>query len=388
MANKKISELETATSPLTGTEYVLGIQNGVSVKLPVLPSGKVSGAIEIAPITVINTNEILYLSSSYLGVIPSNSYIGSGTTITVFEGNVQLTYDGVGTSAGTWHATAIPTNVTVGSASSVDGKLIVGNLSEISNSIDNSLIIYNITGKRLDGTDFAETTKQIISKVKAGVSGPIGDPGPPGPVGSSLTFIQIDSPVIVKDAVDAETYGTYSTIVIQGKKSDTTTVNYGWITVTPNGSTESGTAINTAITPYSYTLTNNSGVSSVIVRMYNQSAVSGATLLDTQHLNVVYRGLTGQAYQVSIESSNGTEFRVGENTSTLLKARLFLNGVEITDSTPASWFSWRRASIVNDSPPNDDASWNSLYTTGYKQVLIYVDTVDSKATFFCDIISP
>ena len=382
MANKKISELETATSPLTGTEYVLGIQNGVSVKLPVLPSGLVSGAIENAPITVINTNEILYLSSSFLGVIPLNSYIGSGTTITVFEGTTQLTYDGVGTSAGNWHATAIPTNVTVGSASSVGGKLIIGDLSGISNSIDNSLIIYNITGKRLDGTDFAETTKQVISKVKGGMTG---DPGPPGPI---LTFIEIDSPVIVKDAVDAETYGTYSTIVIQGKKSDTTIINYGWITVTPNDSTESGTAIDTDITPYSYTLSSNSGASSVTVKMYDQSTVSGAVLLDTQQVTVVFRGLTGQAYQVSIESSNGTEFRVGQALTTTLKARLFLNGVEITDSTPASWFKWRRVSRYPDPYPNDDDTWYYNYLSGYKEITVNIDEVDSQATFFCDIVSP
>lgn len=378
MTTKKISEFNTASSPLSGTEYLLGIQNGETVKMPVLPTGIVSGGTPEAPINITNHNDVIHLSASYTGEI--TSYVGSGTTITVLEGIDILTYDGVGENPGTWTATATATNVVVGSFTAVDGTLVVGNHSGISINIDNSLIVYNIIGKRLDGTSFTGSTKQAISKTKSGA---------PGPSSSIvLTYIETDSPVIVKDAVDAATAGTYSTIVIQGKKTDVDTINYGWVTVTPNNATESLTAIDTAITPYSYTLSGTSGASGVTIKMYDQSNVFGANLLDTQHINVVYKGLPGLAYQVAVESSNGTEFRVGENSSTLLTARIFLNGVEITDSTPASWFRWRRTSMVPNPPPNDDATWNSLYSTGFKQVLIYVDDVDSKATFFCDIISP
>lgn len=378
MTTKKISEFSTASTPLIGNEYVLGIQNGVTVKMPVLSTGIVSGGTPEAPINITNYNDVLQLSASYTGVIAS--YVGSGTTITVLEGTQQLTYDGYGLNPGTWTATATATNVVVGSFTVVDGTLVVDNHSGISNNIDNSLIVYNIVGKRLDGTSFTGSTKQAISKAKTGA------PGPSTPI--VLTYIETDSSVIVKDAVDAATAGTYSTIVVQGKKTDGGTINYGWVTVTPNNALESETVINTAITPYSYTLSDTSGASGITIKMYDQSNVFQATLLDTQYIGVVYKGLPGLAYQVVVESSNGTEFRVGENSSTLLTARLFLNGVEITDSTPASWFRWRRASMVPAPPPNDDATWNSLYSTGYKQVLIYVDNVDSKATFFCDIISP
>ncbi|MER9496390.1 hypothetical protein NKI86_32065, partial [Mesorhizobium sp. M0320] len=95
----------------------------------------------------------------------------------------------------------------------------------------------------------------------------------------------------------------------------------------------------------------------------------------------------GTNFQVTIESSNGQIFRVGQAQNTTLSARLFKNGAEVTAVTPASWFRWRRVSIIPLGPPNDDATWNSLYATGYKQVNINVDAVNARATFFADIIS-
>jgi len=95
----------------------------------------------------------------------------------------------------------------------------------------------------------------------------------------------------------------------------------------------------------------------------------------------------GLSFVLTVESTNGTTFRVGQNTSTLLKGRLFKNGAEVTDVTPAAWFRWRRVSAIPQAAPNDDATWNAAYQTGYKQVSISVDSVYARATFFCDIIS-
>lgn len=95
----------------------------------------------------------------------------------------------------------------------------------------------------------------------------------------------------------------------------------------------------------------------------------------------------GLSFVLTVESTNGTTFRVGQNTSTLLKGRLFKNGAEVTDVTPAGWFRWRRVSAIPQAAPNDDATWNAAYQTGYKQVSISVDSVYARATFFCDIIS-
>jgi hypothetical protein len=95
----------------------------------------------------------------------------------------------------------------------------------------------------------------------------------------------------------------------------------------------------------------------------------------------------GFSFILTIESTNGTAFRVGGGTSTTLIARLFKNGADVTDVTPAGWFRWRRVSAIPQSSPNDDATWNALYAAGYKQVSISVDSVYARATFFCDILS-
>jgi len=96
----------------------------------------------------------------------------------------------------------------------------------------------------------------------------------------------------------------------------------------------------------------------------------------------------GQLFQLTVESTNGTTFRVGQAVTTILKARLFKNGAEITDVTPTGWFRWRRVSAIPMGPPNDDATWNAAYAAGYRQVSVSVDDVAARATFFCDILSP
>ena len=331
------------------------------------------------PITIENPNSTHAFSAENDGTVPSGSYTDSGTTITVYEGAKVLLYDGTGTSSGTWKTTTTPTNITVGTLTDSGTYLSVGAHSGVEYNIDSSSIIYSIIGKRYDGTSFNTETRQTFSKSKAGGSSVL-------PI---LYAIETDTPVIVKDAPSASSVGTYTPITIQGKKTDNiTTSNYGWVTVTTNLGTEATTATNTATSPYVLSLTETSGVSSITIKMYNQATVSGAILLDTQVVDVVYKGDVGQSYQVVIESSNGTEFKVGQASTTTLKARLFLNGEEITVSTPASWFKWRRVSMYPDPYPNDDDTWYYNHLSGYKEITVNIDEVDSQATFFCDIISP
>lgn len=97
------------------------------------------------------------------------------------------------------------------------------------------------------------------------------------------------------------------------------------------------------------------------------------------------KGDQGISYDVEIESTNGIIFRPGQARTTLLIAHVFLNGVEITDQLPASRFRWRRVSYYPREHPNDDATWNAMYAQGYKQISVTVDSVESRATFFCDI---
>jgi hypothetical protein len=100
----------------------------------------------------------------------------------------------------------------------------------------------------------------------------------------------------------------------------------------------------------------------------------------------VAKGEDGVDLSVKIESTNGTVFRVGQGRSTTLIARVFRNGVDVTDSISETKFRWIRVSLDAQLPPNDDATWNSLYAQGYKQILVGVDDVYAKATFHCQII--
>jgi hypothetical protein len=111
----------------------------------------------------------------------------------------------------------------------------------------------------------------------------------------------------------------------------------------------------------------------------------GSTVM-TLHEELVPVVSDGISYTVKIESTNGDTFRVGQPTTTLLKAHVFRNGVEVTNSIPDSNFRWRRISLEDPLPPNNDAAWNAAYATGYKQISLTIDSVFNRATFHCDIL--
>ncbi len=212
-------------------------------------------------ITAVLSNDTHVLPSASDGTV--TDYSNSGTTITIYDGTSVLTYDGVGTAAGSWKVTTSVTNITVGTLTGSGTYLTVGVQSGVSTSIDTASIIYTISGTRINGVSFSMTAQQSFAKSKAAVS----------------------------------------------------------------------------------------------------------------------------PYTVVISSTNGNDFRVGQGKTTTLIAYVFQGGVDITSTLLASQFRWRRVSIIAESYPNDDTTWNADYATGYKQVSVSVDLFFSKATFFCDIMS-
>lgn len=101
----------------------------------------------------------------------------------------------------------------------------------------------------------------------------------------------------------------------------------------------------------------------------------------------VAKGEDGIDYDVQIESTNGTVFRVGQARTTMLIARVFRNGFEVTDLIDSSKFKWVRVSLDPKPAPNDDATWNATYAQGYKQIMVSVDDVHARATFHCQILN-
>lgn len=119
------------------------------------------------------------------------------------------------------------------------------------------------------------------------------------------------------------------------------------------------------------------------VRVLAQLVHQGRSYEAEQEISQV--AADGGAYTTVIESSKGTVFRPGEPATTLLVAHVFHNGVEVTDLIDQARFRWRRFSAFPQPAPNDDATWNALYATGYKQISLTIDAVNIRATFHCDI---
>lgn len=97
------------------------------------------------------------------------------------------------------------------------------------------------------------------------------------------------------------------------------------------------------------------------------------------------KGSDATAYVVVITSSIGTVFRVGEGRQTTLRANVFCNGEDVTDTIPPGAFRWRRRSLFPREPPYDDETWNALYSAGYAQITVDVDDIQARAVFTCDI---
>jgi len=89
---------------------------------------------------------------------------------------------------------------------------------------------------------------------------------------------------------------------------------------------------------------------------------------------------------VVIESTNGDKFKPGQSTSTTLKARLFRNGIEVTDEVPESNFRWIKKSFFDD--PVGDSLWNSNHQGGYREVEVTTDLVNCRATYTVEITEP
>lgn len=99
----------------------------------------------------------------------AGNYAGSGTTLRVFQGVTELTYDGVGTAAGSWTATVTGSSITRGSLTDSGAHLTVGDHSAM--TADTATVTFAISGKTLTGAAFSFTKLQTLSKSKAGPSG-------------------------------------------------------------------------------------------------------------------------------------------------------------------------------------------------------------------------
>ena len=246
-----------------------------------------------------------------------------------------------------------------------------------------------------NGVDQAQLA-QAVSNAVAGVT--IGAPGTPGATGATGAT---GAPAVsyVLDIADGRTSVIYdadganplpvmtpfTAVLYKDGIPVTVDILYNWYIAHPATSLLSGTSNFNSFTP---TLASSFDATKPDNSVSLTVSADGRVFTAVEPVAITRIGATGSsASAVMIESTNGDEFRVGEGRETTLIAHVFQGGTDITAALSPAQFRWRRVSIVNGQPPNDDDTWNALYASGYKQITVSVDAVFSKATFFCDILS-
>lgn len=122
-------------------------------------------------VSAILSNDTHTLPAASDGTVGAGSYVNSGTTIRVFDGTREVSYDAVGTTNGTWKVVATPTDIVVGTLTDSGKYLTVGVQSGVTAGTDTASISYAVTGKTFNGSDISITVQQSFSKSKAGSNG-------------------------------------------------------------------------------------------------------------------------------------------------------------------------------------------------------------------------
>jgi hypothetical protein len=233
----------------------------------------VEGKSGVSSLQVVLSNEAHTIQANSDGTVPTASYTGSGTTIKVYEGQTELTYDGFGIANSTWKITSSASGITSGTLTDSGTYLTVGDSSNM--TTDAATITYTISGKTSSGTAFSTTKVQSFSKSKAGVTGATGAAGPAIVlIASKQAFTFTDN---VLDASQADV--TFTVV----KHNTTETVTWTSVPSLVSGTGDSNTlsaASFGANTQVVVTVTTPSGLTDkiTIVRLNKSTAAAGATV--------------------------------------------------------------------------------------------------------------
>lgn len=123
-------------------------------------------------LTVVLSNDSCVVPANVLG--QTQSYIGTGTTIEVYEGSQKLTYvtGTINSSNFSISSVVTPTaKLTVGTVTGANTTTAtVANHSALADDTDLVTVVYTITAKRSNGTQQTLTATQNISKTRAGLN--------------------------------------------------------------------------------------------------------------------------------------------------------------------------------------------------------------------------
>ena len=199
-------------------------------------------------ITVVLSNEAHTLPTTNIGIV---TYTGSGTTIRVYEGATELSYDGSGTSNGTWAVSKSGSSITPGSTTDSGLYATINNHSNMTANI--ASVTYTLSGKRLDGTSFSITKIQSLSKSLDGADGADGIDGADGADGAAGTNARAVNLTCVDQVFTYNTEGT---------------------TPAPSSTTVTATALNTIGTVYYQFFKNDVSVQNTTSSTYNYTPQS------------------------------------------------------------------------------------------------------------------
>lgn len=278
-------------------------------------------------------------------------YTGSGTTIRLYEGATELSYDGAGATNGTWKVVATPTGIAVGSLTDSGTFLTVGQHSAM--TADTATISYAITGKRADGTAISLTATQSFAKAKAGVDG-----------ASATAYWSVANTSAIQKSIAGAYTPTSASVSLYSATGTNAPVLYAGrfvIDVTTDGVNYTN-SYTSAVNENTKAFTPPAGIKAVRVRSYLAGGVT--TLLDEAIIPIVMDGATGPAGPAG---ANGTNGIAGDSariayTKTALTT-LSATPTTITTSGSASFpanASWGADTVWGSAPPTLSAG-ESLY---------------------------
>lgn len=329
-------------------------------KIQTLTKSK-TGADGLQALTVNLSNEAHLLASSSDGTV--SSYVGSGTTITVYEGTTALTANQAGGN-GTFKVNTITqlplTTITVASPlyNGVELKIPDHNAMQLG---QNSVVIsYPLTITRSDGSIVNLTKTQTIAKSKKGDD-------------ATIYSLDLNSPVVYKASPDFATDGIHTSISASGYKivGGVKTLT-GYVSITANGDTEAAGSLNSAV----LNIPNNADKTSFTVRLRNQAAVAGSTLLDEQVVPIVFSGTNGTTPTVFWLMSSATI--VGKSALGVYNpGTVTFTGMAQTGSNTPAVYAGRWRIFINDVLQSE-----SVVNESAKAVTVPANTTSIKAQLF------
>ena len=123
-------------------------------------------------VTAVLTNDSAVIPCDSAATPISGAYTNTGTGIKVYDGTTELTYNGNGSTNGTYTVSAQGSSITAGTISASGSSAVSSQASAVLANL--SSIVFTITGKALNGTSINLTKTQTFSK---SVNGQNGAPG-------------------------------------------------------------------------------------------------------------------------------------------------------------------------------------------------------------------